>query len=126
MWLDQSLKKIIVSSKRKTLSVLLFYLQLASDNPHILLFFTQNQDLWLNLVGGFDYSCFVKIIISWHYPPNSLPFLCLVWTSEEICTLVIAEVFPEDSGSFTCTASNKYGTVSSIAVLRVKGKFVWN
>lgn len=41
--------------------------------------------------------------------------------SEEICTLVIAEVFPEDSGSFTCTASNKYGTVSSIAVLRVKG-----
>ncbi|XP_039504401.1 myopalladin [Pimephales promelas] len=41
--------------------------------------------------------------------------------SEEICTLVIAEVFPEDSGTFTCTASNKYGTVSSIAVLRVKG-----
>ncbi|XP_055025429.2 myopalladin [Misgurnus anguillicaudatus] len=42
--------------------------------------------------------------------------------SEEICTLVIAEVFPEDSGTFTCTASNKYGTVSSIAVLRVKGR----
>uniref|UniRef100_UPI003AAA8F0A myopalladin n=1 Tax=Centroberyx gerrardi TaxID=166262 RepID=UPI003AAA8F0A len=41
--------------------------------------------------------------------------------SEEICTLVIAEVFPEDSGMFTCTASNKYGTVSSIAALRVKG-----
>ncbi|XP_051503768.1 myopalladin-like isoform X2 [Myxocyprinus asiaticus] len=41
--------------------------------------------------------------------------------SEEICTLVIAEVFPEDSGTFTCTASNKYGTVSSIAVLQVKG-----
>ncbi|KAK7149071.1 hypothetical protein R3I93_013163 [Phoxinus phoxinus] len=41
--------------------------------------------------------------------------------SEEICTLVIAEVFPEDSGTFTCTASNKYGTVSSIALLRVKG-----
>uniref|UniRef100_A0A8C7HWS0 Myopalladin n=2 Tax=Oncorhynchus kisutch TaxID=8019 RepID=A0A8C7HWS0_ONCKI len=41
--------------------------------------------------------------------------------SEEICTLVIAEVFPEDSGKFTCTASNKYGTVSSIAALRVKG-----
>ncbi|CAB1312428.1 unnamed protein product, partial [Coregonus sp. 'balchen'] len=40
---------------------------------------------------------------------------------EEICTLVIAEVFPEDSGTFTCTASNKYGTVSSIAALRVKG-----
>ncbi|KAM4607905.1 LOW QUALITY PROTEIN: myopalladin [Polymixia lowei] len=41
--------------------------------------------------------------------------------SEEICTLVIAEVFPEDSGMFTCTASNKYGTVSSIAALKVKG-----
>uniref|UniRef100_A0A9J8CU99 Myopalladin n=1 Tax=Cyprinus carpio carpio TaxID=630221 RepID=A0A9J8CU99_CYPCA len=40
--------------------------------------------------------------------------------SEEICTLVIAEVFPEDSGTFTCIASNKYGTVSSTAVLRVK------
>ncbi|XP_026133568.1 myopalladin-like isoform X2 [Carassius auratus] len=42
--------------------------------------------------------------------------------SEEICTLVIAEVFPEDSGTFTCTASNKYGTISSTAALRVKGK----
>ncbi|XP_054839426.1 myopalladin [Eublepharis macularius] len=40
---------------------------------------------------------------------------------EEICTLVIAEVFSEDSGSFTCTASNKYGTVSSMAQLTVKG-----
>lgn len=40
---------------------------------------------------------------------------------EEICTLVIAEVFPEDSGMFTCTASNKYGTVSSSAELKVKG-----
>ncbi|NWR86409.1 MYPN protein, partial [Furnarius figulus] len=39
---------------------------------------------------------------------------------EEICTLVIAEVFSEDSGSFTCTANNKYGTVSSIAHLTVK------
>ncbi|KAK2824030.1 hypothetical protein Q5P01_021205 [Channa striata] len=41
--------------------------------------------------------------------------------SEEICTLVIAEVFPEDSGMFTCTASNTYGTASSSAELRVKG-----
>ncbi|XP_073404241.1 myopalladin [Dendrobates tinctorius] len=40
---------------------------------------------------------------------------------EEICTLVIAEVFSEDSGMFTCTASNKYGTTSSIAYLTVKG-----
>uniref|UniRef100_A0A4W3GDK3 Myopalladin n=1 Tax=Callorhinchus milii TaxID=7868 RepID=A0A4W3GDK3_CALMI len=41
--------------------------------------------------------------------------------SEEICTLVIAEAFPEDSGTFTCTASNKYGTVSSTAHLTVTG-----
>ncbi|KAM6916242.1 myopalladin [Xenentodon cancila] len=41
--------------------------------------------------------------------------------SEEICTLVIAEVFPEDSGMFTCTANNPYGTVSCTAVLSVKG-----
>ncbi len=43
--------------------------------------------------------------------------------------MVIAEVFPEDSGIFICIASNKYGTVSSTAVLRVKGNFVlllWN
>ncbi|XP_063095653.1 myopalladin isoform X2 [Cavia porcellus] len=40
---------------------------------------------------------------------------------EEICTLVIAEVFAEDSGCFTCTASNKYGTVSSVARLDVRG-----
>lgn len=34
---------------------------------------------------------------------------------------MIAEVFPEDSGRITCTASNKFGTVSSTAALRVKG-----
>ncbi|KAM6997218.1 myopalladin [Tautogolabrus adspersus] len=39
--------------------------------------------------------------------------------SEEICTLVISEVVPEDSGVFTCTASNKYGTIKSTATLRV-------
>ncbi|XP_053547821.1 myopalladin isoform X2 [Bombina bombina] len=42
---------------------------------------------------------------------------------EEICTLVIAEVFSEDAGMFTCTASNKYGTTSSTARLFVKADF---
>ncbi|KAM9810024.1 myopalladin isoform X2 [Syngnathus typhle] len=46
--------------------------------------------------------------------------------SEEICTLVIAEVFSEDSGMFTCTASNAYGVTSSTATLRVKGNSVNN
>ncbi|XP_069756931.1 myopalladin isoform X2 [Narcine bancroftii] len=41
--------------------------------------------------------------------------------SEEICTLVIAEAFAEDSGMFTCTARNKYGTMSSTARLTIPG-----
>ncbi|XP_070804220.1 palladin isoform X4 [Pituophis catenifer annectens] len=38
---------------------------------------------------------------------------------EEICTLVIAETFPEDAGIFACTASNDYGSVTSTAKLTV-------
>ncbi|XP_023410740.2 palladin [Loxodonta africana] len=38
---------------------------------------------------------------------------------EEICTLVIAETFPEDAGIFTCSARNDYGSVTSAAQLVV-------
>ncbi|XP_059368899.1 palladin-like isoform X3 [Carassius carassius] len=38
---------------------------------------------------------------------------------EEICTLVIAEAFPEDGGLFCCTATNQYGSVNSTAQLTV-------
>uniref|UniRef100_A0A3Q3QSY9 Palladin n=1 Tax=Monopterus albus TaxID=43700 RepID=A0A3Q3QSY9_MONAL len=38
---------------------------------------------------------------------------------EEICTLVIAEAFPEDGGLICCTASNSYGSISSTAQLTV-------
>ncbi|KAM9358166.1 palladin [Symphorus nematophorus] len=38
---------------------------------------------------------------------------------EEICTLVIAEAFPEDGGRFCCTASNPYGSINSTAHLTV-------
>ncbi|XP_041695068.2 palladin isoform X1 [Coregonus clupeaformis] len=41
---------------------------------------------------------------------------------EEICTLVIAEAFPEDGGQFCCTATNLYGSVSSTAQLAVTGE----
>uniref|UniRef100_W5N2G2 Ig-like domain-containing protein n=1 Tax=Lepisosteus oculatus TaxID=7918 RepID=W5N2G2_LEPOC len=38
---------------------------------------------------------------------------------EEVCTLVITEAFPEDSGMFKCVAGNQYGTVSCSALLDV-------
>uniref|UniRef100_A0A3B5LKF0 Palladin, cytoskeletal associated protein n=1 Tax=Xiphophorus couchianus TaxID=32473 RepID=A0A3B5LKF0_9TELE len=38
---------------------------------------------------------------------------------KEICTLVIAEAFPEDGGLFFCKASNAFGSVSSTAQLIV-------
>ncbi|KAF3693571.1 Myotilin 57 kDa cytoskeletal protein [Channa argus] len=38
---------------------------------------------------------------------------------EELCTLVITEAFPEDSGLFKCVALNSFGTVSCSAVLEV-------
>ncbi|KPP57768.1 hypothetical protein Z043_124479 [Scleropages formosus] len=39
---------------------------------------------------------------------------------EEICTLVIAETFPEDGGLFTCTATNRFGSSSSAAQLTIQ------
>lgn len=44
---------------------------------------------------------------------------------EEICTLVIAETFPEDSGLFTCTATNEHGSVTSSAQLTVCSGMRW-
>ncbi|CAN9514686.1 unnamed protein product [Ophioblennius macclurei] len=38
---------------------------------------------------------------------------------EELCTLVITEAFPEDSGLFKCVVINPYGTVSCSALLEV-------
>ncbi|KAK2890612.1 hypothetical protein Q8A67_013255 [Cirrhinus molitorella] len=38
---------------------------------------------------------------------------------EELCTLVITEAYPEDSGIFKCTASNQFGAVTCSAMLEV-------
>ncbi|XP_047440881.1 myopalladin isoform X2 [Mugil cephalus] len=38
---------------------------------------------------------------------------------EELCTLVITEAFPEDSGLFKCVVTNPFGSVSCSAILEV-------
>ncbi|XP_048816943.1 palladin-like [Lagopus muta] len=38
---------------------------------------------------------------------------------EEVCTLVITEAFPEDSGIFKCVAENEFGSAASSARLLV-------
>ncbi|XP_005376650.1 PREDICTED: palladin-like [Chinchilla lanigera] len=49
-------------------------------------------------------------------------------TPEEVCTLIITEAFPEDSGEFKCIAENEAGTAVSTAKLFVfpEGKEVQN
>ncbi|MGH0147588.1 UNVERIFIED_CONTAM: hypothetical protein FKN15_010848 [Acipenser sinensis] len=49
----------------------------------------------------------------------SVPEASSVSVPEEVCTLVITEAFPEDSGLFKCVAGNQYGTVSCSALLEV-------
>ncbi|XP_071615276.1 myopalladin-like [Heliangelus exortis] len=44
---------------------------------------------------------------------------CSSAVPEEVCTLVITEAFPEDSGMFKCVAENEFGSVASSARLSV-------
>ncbi|XP_073077808.1 palladin-like isoform X2 [Manis javanica] len=44
---------------------------------------------------------------------------CLSSIPEEVCTLIITEAFPEDSGEFKCIAENEAGTAISAARLFV-------
>lgn len=51
--------------------------------------------------------------------PNILVKLNLLPFPEEVCTLIITEAFPEDSGEFKCIAENEAGTAISAARLFV-------
>ncbi|NXM78385.1 PALLD protein, partial [Serilophus lunatus] len=44
---------------------------------------------------------------------------CSSAVPEEVCTLVITEAFPEDSGIFKCVAENEFGSAASSAHLSV-------
>ncbi|NXS35607.1 PALLD protein, partial [Pomatostomus ruficeps] len=44
---------------------------------------------------------------------------CSSAVPEEVCTLVITEAFPEDSGIFKCVAEDEFGSAASSAHLRV-------
>ncbi|KFP69395.1 Palladin [Acanthisitta chloris] len=44
---------------------------------------------------------------------------CSSAVPEEVCTLVITEAFPEDSGIFKCVADNEFGSAASTARLSV-------
>ncbi|XP_043559497.1 myotilin isoform X6 [Chiloscyllium plagiosum] len=44
---------------------------------------------------------------------------CLTAVPEEVCTLVITEAFPEDSGLYNCVATNRFGATSCCAQLTV-------
>uniref|UniRef100_A0A3B3DNI4 Ig-like domain-containing protein n=1 Tax=Oryzias melastigma TaxID=30732 RepID=A0A3B3DNI4_ORYME len=61
--------------------------------------------------------------VRWYREGNEIldspDFRILQKSEQEICTLVIAEAFPEDGGLFCCTASNPCGSVSSSARLTV-------
>ncbi|NWH70810.1 PALLD protein, partial [Piaya cayana] len=45
--------------------------------------------------------------------------MCSNFTGTEVCTLVITEAFPEDSGLFKCVAENEFGSAASSARLSV-------
>lgn len=63
------------------------------------------------------------MVLTWYIGAGiGVPFSCVPSSPssiEELCTLVITEAFPEDSGLFKCIAGNQLGTVSCDAILEV-------
>ena len=47
-----------------------------------------------------------------------------LYRTGEVATLVIGEAFPEDTGIFTCEATNKAGSATTSCKIVVKGKFI--
>ena len=41
----------------------------------------------------------------------------------DVCSLTIAEAFPEDEGEYSCQVTNRAGTVTTAASLSVGGAF---
>lgn len=75
-----------------------------------------SQYFFVKLLSGVLLTYSAKTI-AWYFSLWWTLFFSLF--PEEICTLVIAETFPEDSGIFTCTATNEHGSVTSSAQLTV-------
>lgn len=55
---------------------------------------------------------------------NSIDFQ--ITFEARVARLVIREAFAEDSGRFTCTATNEAGSVSTSCYLTVQGKYMNN
>ncbi|NXY45364.1 PALLD protein, partial [Ceuthmochares aereus] len=67
------------------------------------------------IIDSADFRILRKISI-WVLRYNNMPEFVI---SEEVCTLVITEAFPEDSGLFKCVAENEFGSAASSARLSV-------
>lgn len=54
-------------------------------------------------------------------PLTNTPGISISQEANGLCTLTIAEVFPEDAGEYTCRATNKIGETSSTVSVIVEG-----
>uniref|UniRef100_A0A8C5R405 Ig-like domain-containing protein n=1 Tax=Leptobrachium leishanense TaxID=445787 RepID=A0A8C5R405_9ANUR len=96
--------------------------------PSLKRFLCQKQPMYIKLSESVTLECTIagypSPSVVWYREDyrieNSIDFQ--ITYVEEIVRLVIREAFAEDSGRFTCTASNEAGTVSTSCYLLVQGK----